>query len=178
MKQKQFIIAISIIILSAGSTSWSQQGGGLAVNNQKTNKKMETSTTEKNKATVRNIFEQAFNKRKTELLKNLIDDAYEGPRGGKGYEGFLNPVQALLVAFPDIEWKIEELIGEGDIVMLRFTWKGTHKGQFTKYPATGKPVNSDGMGVYHFKNGKVISSTVSTDRLGFWQQIGVVTTDL
>jgi predicted ester cyclase len=178
MKQKQFILAITIIILSAGSKSWSQQSGGQAVNNQKTNKKMETSTTEKNKATVRNIFEQAFNGKKTELLKDLIDDAYEGPRGGKGYEGFLGPVQSLLAAFPDIEWTIVELIGEGDIVMLHFKWKGTHKGQFTKYPATGKTVISEGMGVYHFKNGKVISSTVSTDRLGFWQQIGVLPLDI
>ena len=139
---------------------------------------METSTTEKNKATVRNIFEQAFNRKKTALLKDWIDDEYVGARGGKGYEGFLNPVQPLLAAFPDIEWTIQELIGEGDIVMLRFQWKGTHKAQFTKYPATGKAVTGDGMGVYHFKNGKVISSTVSTDRLGFWQQIGVLPLDI
>jgi len=188
MKQKPFILAITIIILSTGNKSWSQQSGGLvrqspgdggqAVNNQKTNKKMETSATEKNKATVRYIFEQAFNRKKPELVKDLIDDEYVGARGGKGYEGFLIPVLPLLAAFPDIEWKIEELIGEGDMVMLHFTWKGTHKGQFTKYPATGKTVNSDGMGVYRFKNGKVISSTVSTDRLGFWQQIGVLPTDL
>lgn len=139
---------------------------------------METSTTEKNKAVVRNIFEQAINGKKMDLLKDLIDDEYSGPRGGKGYESFLLPIKPLLAAFPDIKWEIADIIGEGDVVMMRWKWQGTHKEQFNNHPATGKTVTNDGMGVFKLKNGKVISTTVLTDRLGFWQQIGVLPMDI
>ena len=135
---------------------------------------METSTTEKNKAIVRNIFEQAINKKRMELLKDLIDDNYVGPRGGKGYESFLMPIKPLLTAFPDIEWKIQDIIGEGDKVMLRWQWQGTHKAAFNEFAATGKTVTNDGMGLFELKNGKVVSTIILTDRLGFMQQIDAV----
>lgn len=139
---------------------------------------METSTTEKNKATVRSIFEQALNKRNTELLKELIDDGYKDARGRTGHEAYLAVIQPLFAAFPDIQWTIEDIVAEGNTVMLRLIWRGTHKGQFNKYAASGKAIINEGMSVYHLKNGKVTSSTAFPDRLSFFQQIGVVPADL
>ena len=139
---------------------------------------METSTIEKNKTIVRTIFEQVLNKRKTELLKDLVDDEYTNPRGGKGHEGFLLAIQPLFNAFPDIAWTIEDIVAEGNTVMVRVIWRGTHQGQFTKYPASGKSITNEGMSVYKLKNGKVVSATAFPDRLAFFQQIGVVPADL
>jgi steroid delta-isomerase-like uncharacterized protein len=82
------------------------------------------------------------------------------------------------VAFPDIAWKIEDMAAEGELVMVRWTWKGTHKEKFNFWAATGKSITNDGMAVFTFKNGKVASTSTLTDRLGFLQQIGVVPEDL
>jgi steroid delta-isomerase-like uncharacterized protein len=131
-----------------------------------------------NKAIVRQIFEEAFSKKRTELLKELIDDEFEGARGGKGYAAFLEPVKPLLVAFPDIEWKILDIISEENKVMLHWKWQGTHQAQYTKFPPTGKTFTNDGMAVFVLKNGKVISSVIITDRLGFQQQMGAIPVNL
>jgi predicted ester cyclase len=164
MKAKHIMIA-TIMLLLITKDSWSQ--------NSKTNNKMETSI-EKNKAVVRTLFEDILNKKRTARLKEVIADEYQGPRGAKGYEGFLEPVKPLLAAFPDIEWKILDIVGEGDKVMLRWHWTGTHKAAFNEHAPTGKIVSSDGMAVFLVKNGKVTGSNILTDRLGFLQQIGAV----
>jgi steroid delta-isomerase-like uncharacterized protein len=143
-----------------------------------TNKKMETSNIEKNKIVVRTLIEQVMNNRKTELVKQLVSEDYNGPRGLKGADAFLDPVKPLITAFPDIAWKIEDLAAEGDLVMVRWKWQGTHKAKFNFWTATGKSITNDGMAVFTLKNGKITSTSTLTDRLGFLQQIGVVPEDL
>lgn len=162
MKPKIVLIASSIILLLAQQT----------VNN-----KMET-VIEKNKAIVRNLIEQVMNKRKTELVKELISPEYTGPRGIKGPEAFLDPIKPLIAAFPDIAWKIEDITAEGEQVMVRWKWQGTHKEKFNYFPVTGKTITNDGMAVFTLKNEKVIGTFTITDRLGFLQQVGAVPEDL
>lgn len=150
MKSKIIMIAMSVILLFTQQT----------VNNKM----------EKNKAIVRSLIEQVMNERKTELAKDLISPEYTSPLGAKGPEAFLQPVKPLVAAFPDIEWKIEDMIAEGDKVMVRWKWSGTHKAQFNIYPATDKIFTNDGMAVFELKNEKVIGTNTITDRLGFMQQ--------
>lgn len=155
MKPKIVMIATTIILLCVQQT----------VNNT-----METSI-EKNKAVVRSLIEQVMNKRKTELVKELISPDYTSPLGAKGSEAFLQPVKPLIAAFPDIEWKIEDMIAEGDKVLVRWKWQGMHSAQFNNFPATAKTVTNDGMAIFELKNEKVISTNTITDRLGFVQQM-------
>ena len=51
------------------------------------------------------------------------------PGQQKGREG-LKQVISVRTAFRDIHWVIEEMVGEGDKVFSRFTWCGTHRGEF------------------------------------------------
>jgi steroid delta-isomerase-like uncharacterized protein len=178
MKLKIVMIAVTIIVLIVSGKSWSQNSVSQTVTEKKKNKNMETSTIEKNKAVVRKLFEEILSKKRTELLKDVIADEFPGARGSKGHEGFLEPIKPIFAAFPDIEWKILDIMGEDNKVMLRWKWQGTHKAEFNHFPATGKTITNDGMAVYELKNGKVISTNFLTDRLGFWQQIGVIPEDL
>jgi predicted ester cyclase len=136
------------------------------------------STTEKNKEVIRKLYEQSMNKRNMELLSEFIADDYIGINGTRGAIGFKESLVALINSFPDAKWNIEELIADGDKVMVRQKFSGTHTAKFQYIEATGKAVSSDGMVIYELKNGKIIRSLVQTDRLGFLQQLEVLPVNL
>lgn len=131
-------------------------------------------TMEKNKEVVRNLYEEALNKRNLHLLKDLVSPEYTAIQGVKGPAGFETTVTGILKGFTDAHWDVQEYIAEGDKVMVRWKFQGTHTGQFATYAPTGKTVNNDGLGIYQLKDGKVIATQVYTDRLAFLQQLGVL----
>lgn len=137
-----------------------------------------TSSTELNKTIVKKLYEQGLNKRNFALLDEIISETYTGALGGKGAESFRKTVTALIAAFPDIQWNLQEVIGEESKVYIRWKVQGIHKGPFQNIAATGKSINSDGMAVYELHEGKVTGTNVFTDRFGFLQQLGVLPADI
>ncbi len=133
-----------------------------------------TQTSEKNKKTIRRLYEEILNTGKLELLNGIIHEEYTGPGPGKGPASFIETVKGILQGFPDIQWKIEDLIAEDDKVTVRWTWKGTHKGSFREIPATAKQVTDNAIVIYQFKEDKIIHAWIQSDRLGVLQQIGVL----
>jgi steroid delta-isomerase-like uncharacterized protein len=80
-------------------------------------------------------------------------------------------------AFPDFHIVTEDILAEGDKVGLRWTVRGTHRGQMEllqNIPPTGKQVTWLGMDIYHFRGGKIVEGGRSWDRLGLFQQVGLV----
>lgn len=133
---------------------------------------------EANKKTIRRLYEECLNKKNMSLLKELVADEYPGFNGIKGAEGFAANLQSLLHAFPDITWTIDAIIEEGDLVVVRATWKGTHTAAFRNFSPTQKHITNDAITIYKISNNKIVQSWVQTDRLGFLQQLGVVPEDL
>lgn len=127
---------------------------------------------------IREIYDQALNKRKTELLKEFISDDFVGVRGLKGPKGFEEPVKILINAFPDILWNIEDIITDGDKVVVKWKWHGTHMGQFQNFTPTGKIMTNEGVGIFEFEDRKIVKADIQTDRLGFLQQLEVVPLDV
>ncbi len=135
-------------------------------------KKNETMNT--NKETVRRLYEECMNKRNYELLKDCISDDFIAANGQKGASGFEQNIKVLVQAFPDIQWKIEDLLQEGEQAAVHHTWKGTSTAAFNGIAPVNKVVTDNGLVLFKFKNNKIISATVSTDRLGFLVQMGVI----
>jgi steroid delta-isomerase-like uncharacterized protein len=131
-----------------------------------------------NKEIVRNLYEEVLNKRNFESLQNIVSGEYIGVSGNKGVQAIEGTVLELIKAFPDINWKIENLLAEDDKVMVSWKWAGTHNGPFQNFAATGKAVTNDGIGVYTLKNGKITNGIIQTNRLGFLQELGVVPVDI
>jgi steroid delta-isomerase-like uncharacterized protein len=136
------------------------------------------SAIQKNKETISALYNNGFNKRELKLLQDFISPDYTGIDGTKGPASFEATVIALIKAMPDVQWKIQELLGEDEKVVVRWKIQGTQTGVFSGFPATGNTVSSDGMAIFEFEAGKIIRGTVQTDRLGFLQQIDVLPTDL
>src|SRR5687768_16766284 len=147
----------------------------LHINNNK-KKEIHMNTNQRNKEVVQKAFEQGLNKRNFELLKECIANDFTGVQGKKGAAAFYDPILPLIKSFPDIQWKIDEIIAEDDKVVIHWKWQGTQTTPFNNV-ATGKTVTNEGMAAFAVKDGKISSAQVLTDRLGFLQALDVLPAD-
>jgi steroid delta-isomerase-like uncharacterized protein len=79
---------------------------------------------------------------------------------------------AFHTAFPDLHFTIEDMVAEGDEVVVRWSLRGTRLGNYQGRPPTGKPVSVTGISPFRLADGKIQEITVSMDRLGLSQQLG------
>jgi len=142
------------------------------------NRGVEMSAIQRNKEVIRQLLEESLNKRNMGLLQDLVSGDYVGAQGEKGPAAFEGTLAGLIKAVPDIQWKIEDIVGEEDKVVVRWKWHGTNTGQYINFAATGKSITNTGIAIFEIKNGKIISSQVETDRLGFLQELDVLPVDL
>jgi steroid delta-isomerase-like uncharacterized protein len=69
------------------------------------------------------------------------------------------------VAFPDAHHAIDDLIAEGDRVVLRTTARATHRGDFEGIAPTDRSVEFTGLVVYRIQNGRIAESWGEVDFL-------------
>jgi steroid delta-isomerase-like uncharacterized protein len=133
-----------------------------------------------NKAIVRRLYEEVWNKRKLELINELVLPSHgltgPGPNfvgSSIGPEAYAQQVILFTTGFPDLDFKVEEIIAEGDRVVSHWTISGTHKGEFMGVPATNRKVSFDGITIHQMSKGRIMDSYVSWDIWGLMQQLGV-----
>jgi steroid delta-isomerase-like uncharacterized protein len=134
---------------------------------------------EPNKAIVRRLIEELWNKGNLSLADELFAPNYEHHDAstldfGRGPESEKKRATLYRTAFPDIQLTIEEVIAEGEIVMTRWSCRGTHNGDLSGIAPTGKQINISGVTIARLANGKMAESWVNWDALGLMQQLGVV----
>jgi predicted ester cyclase len=91
-----------------------------------------------------------------------------------GVPGLKEHYNGLLKGFPDLRVEVNDIIAEGEKVAHRFTFYGTHRGEFLGVSATGKSVSADGIQINLFSGGKCIEVWSVHDSYRFLTQIGVV----
>jgi steroid delta-isomerase-like uncharacterized protein len=96
------------------------------------------------------------------------------PEPMRGPGGYLEIIGMMRGGFPDIQWTLEEMITEGDMIAARFTMRGTHNGTFFGVPPTGKKIEVQAMNFYHLSGGQIVEERGQPDFLGLLQQIGAV----
>ena len=77
-------------------------------------------------------------------------------------------------AFPDLRFAIEHLVADEDLVVARYTIRGTHRGELLGIPPTGRPITLSAMELYRIRDGRVAEQWVALDTLGLLQQLGAV----
>jgi predicted ester cyclase len=77
-------------------------------------------------------------------------------------------------AFPDLEMTVDGILAEADMVALRWTATGTHRGDLMGIPPTGKRVSVTGQVMSRFVGGKVVEDREVFDALGMMQQLGAI----
>lgn len=91
-----------------------------------------------------------------------------------GVVGLKQFYAALWAAFPDAKVTIEEMVAEGEKVAARYTFTGTHRGEFLGIPATGNQVTATGMTILNMPGGKCVERHNLSDMLGIMQQLGAI----
>ncbi|HZS02331.1 MAG TPA: ester cyclase [Chloroflexota bacterium] len=108
------------------------------------------------------------------LAPTFVDHAAELGGGASDAAGFKEQVREFRAAFPDGKTQIDDLIAEGDKVVLRWTDGGTHRGPFMGVAPTGKRVTLTGIDIYRIADGKIVEYWCSEDVLGLLEQLGAV----
>jgi steroid delta-isomerase-like uncharacterized protein len=98
------------------------------------------------------------------------------PGQQQGREGLKDVIGGMRAAFPDLRWVLDEVVAEGDKVVSRFTWTGTHRATFLGIPPTGRKVTVKGVVIDRLAEGKMADSRILMDSLGLMQQLGVLPT--
>lgn len=168
----------SLIVYSAilfGTVTFSQTN----INSSKKSNPMEQLNIQnENKQAIRFLYDSIFNTKKFGKLSEIISTDYTNSIGGKGIEGFQKTILELSKAFPDAHWELEDIITEGNKVIVKQKFTGTHAGLFQDIQATKKKVSVNGISTYELQNKKIIFSQVQTDRYSFLQQLGQLPTTI
>ena len=132
-----------------------------------------------NKAIVRRFYEEVWNKRRLEVVDELIspshalnDPIVSGSQTGP--ELYKQRVGELTNSFPDLRFTIEDMIAEKGKVVASWTFSGTHKGEFMDIPASGRKVSVEGITIHHITNGKILDSYARWDALGLIRKLADV----
>jgi steroid delta-isomerase-like uncharacterized protein len=135
-------------------------------------------TLEENKKFMSNFIEEVINNKNLDAADDLAAaDFIEHlpfPGQGPGREGLKFAINAMLTGFPDMNWTVQEQIAEGETVVTRFTWTGTHDGAFMGIPPTNKKVEVWGVVIDVVRDGLFAESRIIMDTVGLLQQVGVM----
>ena len=135
-------------------------------------------TGEDNKSFMRHFIEEAINRKSPDALDAMVaEDFIEHvpfPGQGPGREGLRQALRLFHDAFPDMHWAVEEQVAEGEKVVTRFTWAGTHRGEFLGIAPTGRRVEVWGVVIDVVRGGRFAESRIIMDTLGLMQQLGAV----
>jgi steroid delta-isomerase-like uncharacterized protein len=132
---------------------------------------------EKNKTIIQQFIDETLNKGDIEATEKFVaKDVIEQvpfPGQGPGIEGVKTVLGGMRAAFPDLHWTVREQIAEGDKVVSRFVWTGTHRGPFLGVEPTGRSVNVWGIVIDRLQDGKIKDTRILMDALGLMAQLGV-----
>jgi steroid delta-isomerase-like uncharacterized protein len=135
---------------------------------------------QRNKETFRRYVEEVWKDENLDIADEVFAEKYlshqsDGTVLERGPEDVKKFVTEYRSAFSDIEDVVEDMIGEGDKVVTRWTLRATHTGEFRGIPATDKRITITGIGIFRFsEEGEVMESWDSLDQLGMLRQLGVI----
>lgn len=137
---------------------------------------------EQNKRIVRRIFEDDLNEPdpavRARVATEIFAPDFHDPTNPEGLQhglaGHNGTVSLFRAAFPDMRWEIEDMLAEGDAVVVRTLMHGTHGGDFFGIPPSGRRVRVSGIHILTLRDGKVVLHQGVNDDLGLMRQLGVV----
>jgi predicted ester cyclase len=125
------------------------------------------SAEEKNKALVREFFEEAWGKGNVAAVDEFMAaDFVEHPRPSTlspGTEGMKQLIGAYRMAFPDLKVALDDIFAEGEMVAFRWSVSGTHLGDWLGIPPTANHVAATGITLFRVAFGKVVEGWTSMD---------------
>jgi len=117
-----------------------------------------------NKTIVRRYIEEVVNGGNLDLI-----DTFFAPQMREQVRWFMT---AGGDQFPDAREEIQDIVAEGDMVMARWIFRATHRGEFLGIAPTGNKIEITGYSTYRLENGQIVWDTASFDWLEAVEQMG------
>lgn len=109
------------------------------------------------------------------LAEDFVDEnPFPGSTGDR--EGTLGTMGMLHQAFPDIRVDVVDSIEDGDKVLVRERFTGTHQGEFMGAPASGKSAMIESLDIMTIRDGKIVRHAGVFDAMGLMMQLGMIPT--
>lgn len=128
-----------------------------------------------NKAVIRRWFDM-INKHDLSMINEIVSDDYGLNEFGmelKGPEALKQAFTLGFAGFPDLRYRIDDMVAQGDKVAVRYTRTGTHKGEYRGFAPKNKWTTVTGAFFYRLAGGKITEAMGYSDRLDLLQQMGV-----
>jgi steroid delta-isomerase-like uncharacterized protein len=135
---------------------------------------------EQNKATARRVLEEVYGGNNLDAADEIYAPDFEDhdptapPEMRQGPDGIKQQARMYNSAFPDLQLTVDAQYAEGDVVVTRWTARGTHEGELMGVPATGNSVTVTGITIGRLADGRIAEEWSNWDGLGLMQQIGAV----
>jgi predicted ester cyclase len=128
---------------------------------------------------VRHYSEVTFNERAFGALETVVDPRYADHSFGatdpsRGPDALRGAAEAFIAVFPDCRVRVDDLFAAGDLVCVRLSSRGTHRGAWLEIAPTGKGFSYEGTFIWRVRDGKLRERWGGFDRLWMAQQIGAV----
>src|SRR3954454_8687479 len=116
------------------------------------------SGTETNKQLAQTFYDEVVAKGRVELLDTLaspdmVDHGAAAMGWKPGRDGFVQHIEWLNSGVSSINVTVDDLLAEGDRVVVYWTIQGTHTGEFFGVPATGREFTGTAVSQLSFENG-------------------------
>jgi steroid delta-isomerase-like uncharacterized protein len=135
---------------------------------------------EQNKETIKRFYAEVIGQGRPEVVDELMahDFVHHGdalfPYIG-GSDAIKAGVMGVKNAYPDGHTDVVDMVGEGDVVVARLEWHGTHLGPFMGAQPSGQVHHWAGISTYRFNDdGKIIERWANQDVMGQLQDLGLI----
>ncbi len=131
-----------------------------------------------NKGLVERFYEEVWGRGNVRVADEVFAEDYvrhdlRPTRADPGPAGQARIAEQFRRAFPDLQWRIDFILGEGDLVAARWTASGTHTAAWGDIPPTRKRAEFSGVNIFRFgEHGKVVEIWNHRDDLGLMEQLG------
>ena len=135
-------------------------------------------TADANKRLIERFYEEVWAHGNVAFADEVFADDYvrhdlRPTRAVPGPAGQAQIAEQFRGAFPDLQWRIDLILGEGDLVAARWTAFGTHTGHWGNVAPTGRRAEFSGVNIFRFNSeGKVAEIWNHRDDLGLMDQLG------
>lgn len=129
-------------------------------------------TTEEKKQLVKTFVELMTTHQSESFGRVLAEDYYQhNPDVKQGLAGIQERTKQFESVFADVAVTIDDIVAEDDKVVARFTWTGTHIGEFLGIPATHRKVSWAGTDWWRIANGKLAEHWDNVEWASLMQQL-------
>jgi len=122
------------------------------------------------------LWYDAFSKKDPALLDRILSkdwvDIPPAPNQPPGPPGAKQILMELTTAFPDLDIKIEDVLQDGNKVVVRSKISGTQRGGLMGFPVKNRKMSIQAVDIHEFKHGKIVRTWHTEDWLTGFHQLG------